>query len=239
MRDGGVRGTVIMLQRRADARSSAVGDATVRAEAGVAERQARALQRRHRAARRRVPGRHPGHGRRRAGDERRRLRRRDLADRRPRSRPSTATASVATRTPGRLPRSATAACAARPATNGSWPRDFALRPPATPPRARRASSRCWPSAARRQPTRWPNAGSVFRNPPGRPRGAADRAAGLKGCALGGAQRVGRSTRNFIVNNGDGHAPRDIEAADRARAAPKCANADTAIRARAGRCAIDR
>jgi UDP-N-acetylmuramate dehydrogenase len=49
-----------------------------------------------------------------------------------------------------------------------------------------------------QPLQWPNAGSVFRNPPGDHAARLIEAAGLKGFALGGA-RVSEKHANFIVN----------------------------------------
>jgi len=49
-----------------------------------------------------------------------------------------------------------------------------------------------------QPLQLPNAGSVFRNPPGDHAARLIEAAGLKGFALGGA-RVSEKHANFIVN----------------------------------------
>ena len=49
-----------------------------------------------------------------------------------------------------------------------------------------------------QPLRWPNAGSVFRNPPGDHAARLIEAAGLKGANEGGA-RVSEMHANFIVN----------------------------------------
>lgn len=49
-----------------------------------------------------------------------------------------------------------------------------------------------------QPLQLPNAGSVFRNPPGDHAARLIDAAGLKGCTLGGA-RVSEKHANFIVN----------------------------------------
>ena len=52
--------------------------------------------------------------------------------------------------------------------------------------------------ANSQPLELPNAGSVFRNPPGDHAARLIEAAGLKGCSLGGA-RVSEKHANFIVN----------------------------------------
>jgi len=60
-----------------------------------------------------------------------------------------------------------------------------------------------------QPTQWPNAGSVFRNPPSDHSARLIEAAGLKGRQLGGAV-VSEQHANFIINNGNATAA-DIEA----------------------------
>jgi UDP-N-acetylmuramate dehydrogenase len=60
-----------------------------------------------------------------------------------------------------------------------------------------------------QPLSRPNAGSVFRNPPGDHAARLIEACGLKGFAVGGAQ-VSRKHANFIVNAG-GASAADIEA----------------------------
>ena len=79
VRDGGVRGAVVLMHapgRRARGRRR-----PGLRRGGRREPEARALRRDARLRRRRIPGRHSRHRRRRAGDERRLLRRRDLAAR--------------------------------------------------------------------------------------------------------------------------------------------------------------
>ncbi|MFO1323006.1 MAG: UDP-N-acetylmuramate dehydrogenase [Burkholderiales bacterium] len=61
-----------------------------------------------------------------------------------------------------------------------------------------------------QPLSLPNAGSVFRNPPGDHAARLIEACGLKGHAIGGA-RVSEMHANFIVNPGGRAAAADIEA----------------------------
>jgi len=60
-----------------------------------------------------------------------------------------------------------------------------------------------------QPTQWPNAGSVFRNPPGDYAARLIEAAGLKNSCVGGAC-VSEKHANFIINTGAASAA-DIEA----------------------------
>ncbi|HXF66880.1 MAG TPA: UDP-N-acetylmuramate dehydrogenase [Burkholderiales bacterium] len=60
-----------------------------------------------------------------------------------------------------------------------------------------------------QPLAEPNAGSVFRNPPGEYAARLIEACGLKGCVVGGAQ-ISPKHANFIVNRGGARAA-DIEA----------------------------
>ena len=80
-------------------------------------------------------------------------------------------------------------------------------------RRREARARIKELLARRiatQPLDLPNAGSVFRNPPGDHAARLIEACGLKGYAIGGA-RVSEKHANFIVNpDGKAHAG-DIEA----------------------------
>ena len=77
----------------------------------------------------------------------------------------------------------------------------------------RARARIKELLARRiatQPLSLPNAGSVFRNPEGDHAARLIEAAGLKGCAIGGA-RVSEMHANFIVNPGGRARAADIEA----------------------------
>jgi len=60
-----------------------------------------------------------------------------------------------------------------------------------------------------QPLELPNAGSVFRNPPGDHAARLIEACGLKGYAVGGA-RVSEKHANFIVNAGGAGSASDIE-----------------------------
>lgn len=61
-----------------------------------------------------------------------------------------------------------------------------------------------------QPLELPNAGSVFRNPPGDHAARLIEACGLKGFAIGGA-RISEKHANFIVNPGGRASAADIEA----------------------------
>lgn len=61
-----------------------------------------------------------------------------------------------------------------------------------------------------QPLQLPNAGSVFRNPPGDHAARLIEAAGLKGFAIGGA-RISERHANFIVNPAGAGSAADIEA----------------------------
>jgi len=74
-----------------------------------------------------------------------------------------------------------------------------------------------------QPLSQPNAGSVFRNPPGDHAARLIEAAGLKGCTVGAAQ-VSTKHANFIVNLGGARAA-DIEAV--------IEHVEQAVRARTG------
>ncbi len=77
----------------------------------------------------------------------------------------------------------------------------------------RARARIKELLARRiatQPLSLPNAGSVFRNPPGDHAARLVEACGLKGHSIGGAQ-VSAKHANFIVNPGGRAKAADIEA----------------------------
>jgi UDP-N-acetylmuramate dehydrogenase len=79
--------------------------------------------------------------------------------------------------------------------------------------AKRARERIRELLARRvatQPIGLPNAGSVFRNPPGDHAARLIEACGLKGFAIGGA-RISEMHANFIVNPGGRASAADIEA----------------------------
>jgi len=67
-----------------------------------------------------------------------------------------------------------------------------------------------------QPLRLPNAGSIFRNPPGQAAGKLIEAAGLKGSRVGAAE-VSRQHGNFIVNLGGARAADVATLIERVRA----------------------
>ncbi|MFA7269489.1 MAG: UDP-N-acetylmuramate dehydrogenase [Sterolibacterium sp.] len=71
-------------------------------------------------------------------------------------------------------------------------------PPGDVPAAQRQIQQLLEQRSASQPLQQPNAGSVFRNPPGDHAARLIEAAGLKGCTLGGA-RVSEKHANFIVN----------------------------------------
>ena len=72
-----------------------------------------------------------------------------------------------------------------------------------------------------QPLSMPNAGSVFRNPPGDHAARLIEACGLKGYAIGGA-RVSEMHANFIVNPQRAGPRRGHRGADRSTCARRCA-----------------
>lgn len=75
--------------------------------------------------------------------------------------------------------------------------------------ARRRITELLQQRIRAQPLALPNAGSVFRNPPGAYAAQLIEACGLKGYAIGGA-RVSEKHANFIVNPGGRASAADIE-----------------------------
>jgi UDP-N-acetylmuramate dehydrogenase len=77
-------------------------------------------------------------------------------------------------------------------------------------RARRRIKRLLARRIATQPLALPNAGSVFRNPPGDHAARLVEACGLKGFAIGGA-RISESHANFIVNPNGAARAADIEA----------------------------
>ena len=85
---------------------------------------------------------------------------------------------------------------------------FARRRAARGARAHHAN--CWRNASQSQPLDLPNAGSVFRNPPGDHAARLIEACGLKGYAIGGA-RISEKHANFIVNPKGRASAADIEA----------------------------
>ena len=195
VRDGGLRGTVILMHARL-------------APAGAARRQdlrrsrrrqpeSGALRRHARSRGRRVPRRRAGHGRRRAGDERRLLRRRDLGRGRPRrhhqpraarwwcARATSTTSATAT------------ARRRRRARNGS-PRAWFRLKPGDGATSRAVMKELLARRIATQPLSLPNAGSVFRNPPKHHAAHLIETCGLKGFERGGA-RVSEKHANFIVN----------------------------------------
>ena len=77
-------------------------------------------------------------------------------------------------------------------------------------RARRRITELLAQRIGSQPLNLPNAGSVFRNPPGDYAARMIEACGLKGCTIGGA-RISERHANFIVNAGGRGRAADIEA----------------------------
>jgi UDP-N-acetylmuramate dehydrogenase len=77
-------------------------------------------------------------------------------------------------------------------------------------RARRRITELLEKRVATQPLSLPNAGSVFRNPPGDHAARLVEAAGLKGHAIGGA-RISEKHANFIVNPKGAGSAADIEA----------------------------
>jgi UDP-N-acetylmuramate dehydrogenase len=81
--------------------------------------------------------------------------------------------------------------------------DFALAP-GDPQAIRTAMGDAKRKRDAKQPLGWPNAGSIFKNPPGEYAGRLIEAAGLKGRRIGGAM-ISEQHGNFIVNVGEAKA----------------------------------
>ena len=86
--------------------------------------------------------------------------------------------------------------------------DFALAP-GDPEAIRATMASAKSKRDKKQPLGFPNAGSIFKNPPGEFAGRLIEAAGLKGRRVGGAM-VSEQHANFIVNLGDATAA-DVKA----------------------------
>ncbi len=119
--------------------------------------------------------------------------------------------------PSRCARAATSASATARSPSATARRRGASSPPrgsAFPPAMRsppgRGSRHCSERRIATQPLSLPNAGSVFRNPPGDHAARLVESCGLKGFAIGGAQ-VSEQHANFIVNPGRDARAADIEA----------------------------
>ena len=197
VRDGGIRGTVVVLHAALNALE--MRDGLIYAEAGVASPKVARFAAKHGFAEAEFLAGIPGHRRRRARDERRLLRRRDVALRRARGSADARRRSSSERTPSAY---AIGYRSVRRADGGARDGIFTAAWFAFPQGdARAARARIAELLRRRiatQPLNLPNAGSVFRNPPGDHAARLIESCGLKGYAVGGA-RVSEKHANFIVN----------------------------------------
>lgn len=122
---------------------------------------------------------------------------------------------VASVTPaGELRRRAHAECGFAYRHSGFGPKELLTRAEIVLPRgdvaaARQHLAEMRAARKRTQPIGEPNAGSIFKNPPGDYAGRLIEAAGLKGRRVGGA-RVSELHANFIVNDGTARASEVVE-----------------------------
>ena len=220
VRDGGVRGTVIVMHDPGAA--LAVADGLIYAEAGAASPKLARFAATHGCAEAEflagVPGTVGGalamnagcYG----GETWRYVARVEVLDRDGALRRAHA-GRLRDRLPARAPRRR------RRAPDGIFTAAWFRFPPGDGEAARARIKELLAQRIATQPLSLPNAGSVFRNPPGDHAARLIESCGLKGYAIGGA-RVSEKHANFIVNP-DGSAQRGRHrGADRARARRRCA-----------------
>ncbi len=231
VRDGGLRGTVVLthpalmgIEIGVGPRCRAIdGNGRLRRCAGVAEPAS------SRASRRCTAGGGaeflagmPGTHRRRARDERRLLRQRDLGHRARRASRSTARARCTSRVPADY---ALGYRHARGVRSGAGRMVRARRTSAfAAGDRRRPRARMRELLSRRvasQPLPLPNAGSVFRNPPGDHAARLIESCGLKGYTAGARARLARSTRTSSSISGAAHAPPTSRPLIEPRARARC------------------